>query len=132
MALNVTSVTVELPTCTCEILVSDVLTFYMNILLQLYRYPLPKELTLCTCHCLSRLSNIFFWRGGGGQAGGEDLIDTASLVVAVLTLHVHACLRVEMFDCGLESCKQTNHNYALSVFHLSVLKSNSVVTVKQI
>ena len=73
----------------------------------LYEYtatgtPSPKELTLCTCHCLSNFL-IFFLAGGGGgegggQAGGEDLIDTASPVVAVLTLHVHACLRVEMLD----------------------------------
>ena len=28
-------------------------------------------------------------------------------------LHVHACLRVEMFDCGLASCKQTNHMLAI-------------------
>ena len=84
---------------------------------------------------------FFFGRGwgGGGKARGEDLIDTASPVVAVLTLHVHACLRVGMFDCGLESYKQTNHMLAISImllitiltsfFHLSVLKSNSVVTV---
>ena len=55
--------------------------------------------------------------GGGGQAGGEDLIDTAPPVVAILTLHVHACLRVDMFDCGLESCKQSNHMLAITIMH---------------
>ena len=75
----------------------------------LYEYtatgtPSPKELTLCTCPLSVQLSNFFLGGGGeggggrGGQAGGEDLIDTASPVVAVLTLHVHACLRVEMLD----------------------------------
>ena len=56
----------------------------------LYEYtatgtPSPKELTLCTCYCLSQLSNLFFWRRGGGQVRGEDLIDIPSQVVAVLT-----------------------------------------------
>ena len=81
--------------------------------------------------------------GGGGQAGGEDLIDMASPVVAVLTFnYMYMPASGGRFDCGLESCKQTNHMLAItimllitiltSVFHLSVLKSNSVVTVKQI
>ena len=81
---------------------------------------------------------FFFWGGGGRewtgrQARGEDLIDTASPVVSVLSVHVHACPRVGMFCCGLESYKQTNHMLAItimllltiltSVFRLSVLKS---------
>ena len=64
----------------------------------------------------------FFFGGGrgGGQARGEDLTDMASPVVAILTLHVYACLRVGIFDCVLESYRQTNQMLAIIIFLLII------------
>ena len=93
----------------------------------LYEYtatgtPSPKELTLCTCYCLSQLSNLFFLEEGRGtgKGWGFDWHSLPSGGSFDIYLHVHACLRVEMFDCGLESCKQTNHMLAIAHFRVAL------------
>ena len=60
----------------------NVLTFYMSILLQVP--PPPKNWRYAPVIVCPDFP-IFFGGGGGGQARGEDLIDMASPVVAVLT-----------------------------------------------
>ena len=100
----------------------------MSILLQVP--PPPKNLHYTpVIVCLHfPIFFFFFWGGGGvgegGQARGEDLIDMASPVVVILILHVHACPRVGIFDCGLESYKQTNQMLTITIMLLIIIHKN--------